>query len=475
MEDVGFCSVANAAIALNCSEQHVRTLLRQGRLSGHKVGHSWVVPQCSIDDFMEKPGSPPAVANDRARRDRLKGELVGLSFFSGALGLDLGLEQAGITTLLAAEIDPAARATIVANRPNAALVGDIRDYTASDLRRLAGVGNRQIDVAFGGPPCQAFSTAGKRQGFDDERGNVALKFIELILELQPRYVVIENVRGLMSAPLRHRPHNQRGAGFPPLTPEEQPGGALTQLLRLISEGGYTLSFNLYNSANFGAPQIRERLIIVAARGASRVPYLRPTHAQDGDFGLPPWITLREALSKCPESDSEHTFVTFPEKRLRFYRLLRPGQNWRDLPRHLQEEAMGASFHAGGGRTGFYRRLAWDEPAPTLVTHPAMPATDLCHPEKDRPLSVEEYRAIQAFPDDWTIAGNKIDQYRQLGNAVPIPLGRAVGRAIVNHMTDACDGEIDGFPYSRYRGTSDIEWRAQMAKQPRQKQLVFTEQ
>ena len=115
MDDLGFCSVSEAAVALHCSEQHVRTLLRQGRLSGHKVGHSWVVPQCSIDDFIEKPDRQPALATDRARRDRLSGELLGLSFFSGALGLDLGLEQAGITTVLAAEIDPAARATIVAN------------------------------------------------------------------------------------------------------------------------------------------------------------------------------------------------------------------------------------------------------------------------------------------------------------------------------------------------------------------------
>lgn len=474
MDDLGFCSVSDAATALNCSEQHVRTLLRQGRLSGHKVGHSWVVPQCSIDDFIEKPDGQPVVAADRARRDSLSGELLGMSFFSGALGLDLGLEQAGITTVLAAEIDPAARATIVANRPNLALVGDIRDYTANDLRRLAGIGNRQIDVAFGGPPCQAFSTAGKRLGFDDERGNVALKFIDLILELQPRYIVIENVRGLMSAPLRHRPHNQRGLGFPPLTAEEQPGGALTQLLHLITEGGYTPSFNLYNSANYGAPQIRERLVIIAARGASRVPYLHPTHAEDGGFGLPPWITLRSALARCPDSDAEHTFVTFPEKRLRFYRMLKPGQNWRDLPSNLQEEAMGASFHAGGGRTGFYRRLAWDEPAPTLVTHPAMPATDLCHPTKDRPLSVEEYKAIQVFPDEWTIAGNKIDQYRQLGNAVPIPLGRAVGRTLINHMSGTCEDEIRGFPYSRYRGTSDIEWRSQTAKRPRQQHLAFSE-
>lgn len=474
MPENGFCSVAEVAEMLHCSEQHVRSLLRNGLLVGQKIGNSWVIPDCSVDEFRESAEQPPTEAVDRARRNPLSGDLLGISFFSGAMGLDLGLEAAGVTTCLAAEIDPAARSTIVANRPNLALVGDIRDYSAADIRKLAGVGNREIDIAYGGPPCQAFSTAGKRLGFDDERGNVALKFIHLILELAPRYIVIENVRGLLSAPLRHRPHSERGEGFPELSSEEQPGGALHQLLQMITDGGYTPSFNLYNSANYGAPQIRERLIIIAARGQSRVPYLRPTHAEGGAFGLPHWITLREALTRCPSGDDEHTFVSFPEKRLRFYRMLKPGQNWRDLPKDLQQEAMGASFHAGGGRTGFYRRLDWNEPSPTLVTHPAMPATDLCHPTKDRPLSVEEYKAIQVFPKDWVICGNKLDQYRQLGNAVPIPLGAAVGRTIVNHIKGAPDEEMPGFPYSRYRGTSDAEWKAQHSRKAQKQKLLFVE-
>ena len=474
MPENGFCSVAEVAEALCCSEQHVRSLLRSGALAGQKVGNSWVIAHGSVDEFRDSAKHPPTGAVDRARRNPLSGDLLGISFFSGAMGLDLGLEAAGITTCLVSEIDPAARSTIVANRPNLALIGDIRDYTAADIRRLAGVGNREIDIAYGGPPCQAFSTAGKRLGFNDERGNVALKFINLVLEIAPRYIVLENVRGLLSAPLRHRPHSERGEGFPELSLEEQPGGALQQFLQMISDGGYTPSFNLYNSANYGAPQTRERLIIIAVRGKSRVPYLHPTHSEGGAFDLPHWVTLREALASCPVKDDEHTFVSFPEKRLRFYRMLQPGQNWRDLPKDLQREAMGASFNAGGGRTGFYRRLDWDEPSPTLVTHPAMPATDLCHPTKDRPISVEEYKAIQVFPKDWVICGNKIDQYRQLGNSVPIPLGTAVGQAIVNHINGTCAEEIQGFPYSRYRGTSDAEWKALHSRKSQKQKLLFVE-
>ncbi|MBF6682394.1 DNA cytosine methyltransferase, partial [Acinetobacter baumannii] len=128
--------------------------------------------------------------------------------------------------------------------------------------------------------------------------------------------------------------------------------------------------------------------------------LTPTHSEDGAQGLPAWRTVRQAL----EGLNNHNHLNFPEKRLRFYRLLKAGQNWRNLPEDQQREALGKSYFAGGGKTGFLRRLAWDKPSPTLVTHPAMPATDLAHPEADRPLSIEEYKRIQEFPDDWQLAG-----------------------------------------------------------------------
>ena len=148
-----------------------------------------------------------------------------LSFFSGAMGLDLGFEKAGIDVLLACEFDKQCRQTIAANRPKLPLLSDILDYSAKDVRKAAGLGKtEEIDVVFGGPPCQAFSTAGARKGFNDPRGNVFLKFIDMILELQPRYAVIENVRGLLSAPLNHRPHSERGSGRADLNVDELAGG-----------------------------------------------------------------------------------------------------------------------------------------------------------------------------------------------------------------------------------------------------------
>ncbi|MBD2482389.1 DNA cytosine methyltransferase [Planktothrix sp. FACHB-1365] len=372
------------------------------------------------------------------------------------MGLDLGLEREGIEILLACELDRAARKTIQTNRPDLAIIGDIRDYSATEIREKAGLSlATEIDIIVGGPPCQAFSSAGKRQGFNDERGNVFLKFIDLIIELQPRFAVIENVRGLLSAPLQHRPHEMRGKNFPSLSQDEKRGGALLFIIQRLKEAGYSISFNLYNAANFGSPQQRERVIITCNRDGEKLPYLTPTHSEKELYGLTRWRTLQEALEGLPKDG--HHFVKFPEKRLKYYRLLKPGQYWRDLPTGLHQEALGASYHTGGGKTGFYRRLAWDKPSPTLVTHPAMPATDLAHPEEDRPLSIEEYKRIQEFPDDWIITGTLLDQYRQVGNAVPCSLGRAIARMLLTYLKGETPIVYPNFPYSRYHKTDDVSW------------------
>lgn len=389
--------------------------------------------------------------------------LKALSFFSGCMGLDVGLEAAGIEVLLASEIDPAARATIRANKPDLPLLDDVRNYSAPEIRREAGLHPAtEIDLVVGGPPCQAFSSAGKRQGFQDERGNVFLKFIDLVLELQPRFLILENVRGLLSAPLRHRPLAERGKDAKSLAPEEQRGGALLHILNQLESAGYGVSFNLYNAANFGTPQKRERVILACSRDGKKLPYLTPTHSETEDYGLPKWRSLREALTGLVEAEQE--FIRFPEKRLKYYRLLKAGQHWRDLPTHLHREALGGAYHAIGGRTGFYRRLAWDQPSPTIVTHPAMPATDLAHPEQDRPLSIQEYKRLQELPDDWVIAGKLLDRYRQIGNAVPCSLGRAIGQMLIHEINGIPPKIFPNFPYSRYTKTDDLSWRLDVTGQ-----------
>lgn len=451
-------SVTEAAVKLNLTPQQVRNLCREDKLRADKIGSTWIINEKSVDELIST--SHCGFADDQAVygfRKRDKTKPTALSFFSGAMGMDLGLQRAGFQTIFASEIDKACRKTILKNDPNISLVGDIREYSADQIRFISGLQpDEDIDLVVGGPPCQAFSTAGKRKAFEDERGNVFLTFIDMIIHLNPKYAVIENVRGLLSAPLKHRVHNERGVGFEDLSMEELPGGALNHIINKLRRAGYAISFNLYNAANFGTPQKRERVIIICSRDSQKPPYLEPTHSNKIDEGLKEWNTFRSAVSDIPPEMHEH--LEFPEKRLRYYRMLKEGQNWRNLSTDLQMEAMGASFYSGGGKTGFLRRLKWDEPSPTLVTHPAMPATDLCHPIENRPLSIQEYMRVQEFPDDWEIQGSLIDRYKQIGNAVPVGLGYAVGKLLLKCLRNEEINPISNFKYSRYRFTDEVSWK-----------------
>ncbi|MEO6804947.1 MAG: DNA cytosine methyltransferase [Edaphobacter sp.] len=388
-----------------------------------------------------------------------------LSFFSGALGLDLGFEQAGYDCLSLNEIDPVACDTIKFNlnqafrgrRKPKLYEGDIRDLTADFLRQDLSIESGDLFAIIGGPPCQAFSTAGRRLGLNDDRGNVFLHFMHLVGQLRPKYAVFENVRGLLSAPLVHRPHNERGRSYPPLTSEELPKGALTNILSVLENYGYKTTFNLYNTANFGVPQTRERIIFFASRDGEDVPFLVPSHDEFSRGGRKPWRTLKDAFANLDCTNEEG--ASFPDRRLKYYRMLHEGQNWRDLPESLQKEAMGKSWYAGGGKTGFYRRLAWQRPSPTLVTSPTMPATDLCHPEELRPLSIQEYAAIQTYPKGFTLAGRVVDKYRQLGNAVPCSFGKAVAE----HLSAFDEGRLKStttneIRFSRYAETDHSSWQ-----------------
>lgn len=382
--------------------------------------------------------------SDRRRSVSGIPSFVALSFFSGAMGLDIGLENVGIETVLACEVDKACRQTIATNFPKKGLIGDIWDYTAADIYHYANLPqSHPIDLIVGGPPCQAFSTAGKRGGFTDPRGNVFLRFIDIVGELLPRYVVVENVRGLLSAE-----YEVNGITIK--------GGALYTIIEKLRSFGYHVSFNLYNSANFGVPQIRERVILIAHLGEGKLPHLFPTNSEDPRYSLPGWSTVRDAFSGLPPHLT-HTHSKFPPKRLKFYQMLSEGQHWRDLPQHLWSEALGGSVNAKGGKTGIYRRLAWDKPSPTLMTSPTQFATSLGHPVEDRPISVEEYKVIQGFDLNYTVAGSIADQYRQLGNAVPVKMAEAIGTLILAHYNHLPMPTIAGFPHTRYKDTDEVAW------------------
>ncbi len=437
-------TVADISEQLKISSQAVRQLFKNGNINGEMIGNQWITTPEELEKYIEKhgiviePEDHPRLSNDVP-------PIIALSFFSGAMGLDIGMKNGGIDALLACEFNKACRMTIASNRPEMGLIGDINNYSPGKILEYAKIPQgRTVDVVFGGPPCQAFSTAGNRKGFDDERGNVFLRYLSVIDSIRPTYVVIENVRGLLSTPYTH------GSCITPIK-----GGALLVILERLNKMGYSVSFNLYNSAYFGAPQIRERLVIIGKLGNEKVGYLKPTHNECGTDGLLPWRTLKDAFDQLPQ-DVVHHYIEFPEKRLKYYKMLKEGQYWKDLPIDMQKEALGKSYYLGGGKTGFLRRLSYSKPSPTLVTNPTMPATDLAHPTENRPLSVEEYACIQEFPNNWKVCGSILDQYRQLGNAVPIKLGEAIAKTIIDDMNGIKYNNY-GFKYSRYIDTNDVSW------------------
>ncbi len=372
-----------------------------------------------------------------------------ISLFSGAMGLDLGLEQAGFRTCVAIETNDSAINTIKANKPKLPIIGTaIQNVTTEEILTKAAISRSEVAVVSGGPCCQSFSTAGKRGSVHDPRGALFQDYCRVVHEIRPRFFVMENVRGILSAAVKHRPLNERGPGFPPLAPEEELGSAFKVILNELSFLGYYIVYGLLNAADYGTPQSRQRVVIIGSRDGEEISLPRPTHSHDGKNGTQKWVTLKKALIGVKSKE----WVEISDNQLSYLKLLGPGQNWTALPKKLQAKAIGGAYYSWGGRSGFCRRLAWNKPAPSLTTQPDGRATMLCHPQKDRPLSVEEYARIQEFPIGYAFVGSSSAKYVLIGNAVPLGLGRAIGRMLVGTMRTT---EKNGLPQDAERRKGQV--------------------
>lgn len=343
-----------------------------------------------------------------------------ISLFSGAMGLDIGLMQAGMHVAIGLDNNKWCAETIRNNGHKCAEM-DIRSLLkvspdATYLLAAANIQNpKDLFAIVGGPPCQPFSTAGKRLSTDDPRGTLFRDFLAVVAALRPRFLVMENVQGLVSASMV----NDSG--------ERVPGLVLETILREFHALGYATVHGVLNAVDYGTPQFRERLLIIGSRDHEPIFLPRPTHFQTHQSPRYRWRTLGDAIT--PLLGRQMLGTQFSALQQRFLRLVPPGGNWRDLPEHLQQEALGGAYKSGGGKVGFYRVLDMEQPCPTLVTSPTQRATMLCHPCEVRPLSVLEYARIQGFPAEWEFAGGVAQQYRQIGNAVPIALGVAIGEML----------------------------------------------
>lgn len=328
-----------------------------------------------------------------------------LELFAGAGGLAVGMEKAGLKCVALNEIDKHACETLRKNRPNwNVLEGDIKNFNFTEY-------HNQVDVVTGGFPCQAFSYAGKRLGFEDARGTLFYEFARVVKEVNPPICIGENVKGLLN-------HDN--------------GKTLKGMISILDEIGYNvMPVKILKAINFKVPQKRERLILVGIRKDINYKYEYPKPYKK-IYNLSDALKKGELFSSnVPKSAG----AKYPESKKSVLDLVPPKGYWRDLPLEVQKDFMGASFYLGGGKTGMARRIGWDEPCLTLTCSPAQKQTERCHPDETRPFTVREYARIQTFPDDWEFYGPMAQQYRQIGNAVPVNLGREVGYSIIKFLNE----------------------------------------
>jgi len=342
-----------------------------------------------------------------------KSKYRSIELFAGAGGMALGMEKAGFHHVLLNDFDKAATETLRSNRVEWNVVhGDISniDFTPYE----------NIDLLTGGFPCQAFSYAGRKLGLEDTRGTLFYEFARALKESKPKVFLAENVKGLKS---------------------HDGGRTLQTMVSVFKSMGYdVLEPKVLKGIHYNVPQKRERLFIVG---------IKKEYASHVSFSFPEpsskIYTLKDALKKgelfscdVPVSQGQQ----YPEKKKKILDLVPPGGYWRDLPLDIQKEYMMKSFYLGGGKTGIARRISWDEPSLTLTCSPAQKQTERCHPDETRPFQVREYARIQTFPDEWKFSGSLTQQYKQIGNAVPVNLSYAVGKSLRCVLDDIYRYEIN---------------------------------
>lgn len=338
-----------------------------------------------------------------------------ISMFSGAGGLDLGFEQAGWTRCFASDFNEDAVATLRANSKIEArdLIGleDIRDLSAQDVLARAGDMSRGgLDAIVGGPPCQSWSSAGHQMGLADERGQLFRHFIRLANSLDPRFIVMENVRGLLTA---------RGL-------DGVPGSALALLREDLRQEGWQTTVSLLNAADYGVAQRRVRLFIVAHRTGDCPEFPLPTHSKQPTADLKPWMSLKKQLAAIRDVTQEEIIRPTPRLAAELARI-EPGSGVKSPGK--------AESTRPGGHWGYKQGAFIADPSLPARTVTASTAQDwIIDPVHGlRRLCPRECAAVQSFPATWKWEGKRASVYRQIGNAVPPRLAKAIASSLATHI------------------------------------------
>ena len=361
-----------------------------------------------------------------------------VSLFSGIGGLDEGLHNSGFTPLFCSEIDVNAHQSLKnwceRRSVNPILNSDITEISPHSLKRELDLKVGELDLLAGGPPCQSFSLIGNRKSLDDDRGLLLYKMIEFARVLKPKAVLIEQVKGLMSA---------KGA-------DGTHGSALKTIISNLGEIGYFVSYKILRAADYGVPQLRDRVFIVGIKSDTTFGFPIPTHfdtrkqSKQADIfsaDCLPHITVKGAIGDLPtpvrkgevEIIPGHLDVTPPRDRERIDGV----PEGECLARQLHLPADQRQRLNPEKDTTKFRRLAWGIPALTLRGGEAF-----YHPVENRYLTPREYLRLHGFCDSHILSGpirarsgtvKNLDQHRQVANAVPPLLAEAMGRSIFSAL------------------------------------------
>ncbi len=323
-----------------------------------------------------------------------------IDLFSGVGGLSLGFSNTKFDLVLGADIDTDAGNTFIQNHPKSKFyLGDIKNLNASQIKKL--IGNTKIDILVGGVPCQSFSMVGnrttKKEGnLNDPRHYLFREFIRVAKILKPKIVVIENVKGILSA---HK------------------GEIKNEIINELEKIGFKVDYKLLNSAEYGVAQLRERVVFLGNNLGIKNIFPKKTHSSQN------YVCIKEVFKNLPKINHEPR--PLKGKVLERVKLIKPGENWKVLPKELQ---------TGSKHSGAYGRLDPNQPSRTLTTRfDTPPGGYVTHPKENRAITVREGARSQSFPDNFVFTGNRSSQYRQVGNAVPVGLSKALSLGILKML------------------------------------------
>lgn len=369
-----------------------------------------------------------------------------VSLFTGAGGLDLGLEESGYHTAVCVEYDADCRETLRYNRPEWKLFeentkqskgktlqripGDIRDIGVDELLKYSGLKKGDTALVVGGAPCQPFSNIGKKLGKNDEKnGDLFLEFVRMVKGVDPEAFIFENVVGIT---------------------QDKHSDVINYMIEKFKGLGYGISYTILNAANYGVPQRRERFFLIGIKGVENPAFPIPTHFKDEKhyqsvikdlepFQVPKykrWVSVKDAFKKLPKKQNERIdYALMNITDVVVYRMtyIDQGENFKVLPLELRPECWKNGKHQGNDTFG---RMVADLPSCTIRTAAYNPAKgQYIHPFENRGLSTVEMATLQSFPNDWYFRCVRNDKFtlvsggKQIGNAVPPLLSKALGAAI----------------------------------------------